>query len=434
MRRRWPMPPKIHFVSVRCNRSKWPSNSYFQNYEKFINDHEFQRDRTNLGTWLDWKHSPIFESQMRFRRESKDVYQALVADLSCTVIPTSIMGITLVLMDLFAWGDTGAPIFLGAAVAGGLASLGKIFLMLVQRRRSAYGEMGIKKAVRWEFLHALATTIVATSVGAAVCAAFLRPESNVQILATALLFGYCSGVVARLAIRPKIAIVALVLSAGPAIIGASQASTAAHHILAVMFCVFLLGAFDTVRHVYTSAVRHIASRLEMATLARNDPLTGLANRLGLREAFRTASQLRGSIAVHCLDLDGFKGVNDQFGHAGGDAILVCVAKRLLALAPKNATVARFGGDEFVVLQAGVSQVSDAEFLAHRIVDTLAQPFPLDNQVVNIGASLGFSVSSSNNSLDDLLRLADEASYLIKRRGGGVAFASGMHFSAFEEPT
>lgn len=364
---------------------------------------------------------------MRFRRESEDVYLALVSDLSSTVIPTSIMGITLVIMDLFAWATTGDYIFLGAGIAGGLASIGKLCLMLVQRLLSKRGEMDIQEAERWEFLHTLATTIVAASVGAVVYAAFIWHSPNVQVMGTALLFGYCSGVVARLSLRPKIAIVALVISVGPAIVGASQANTTAHHMIAVMYGVFLLGAFDTVRHVYTSAMRHIVSRLEMATLARHDPLTGLANRLGLREAFRSASQLPEHIAVHCLDLDGFKGVNDQFGHAGGDAILVGVAQRLQALDPKNAIVARFGGDEFVVLQMGVSQVSDAERLACRIVDTLTQPFPLENHVVEIGASLGFAVDSASSNLNDLLLRADEASYLIKRNGGGAALASGKHF-------
>jgi diguanylate cyclase (GGDEF)-like protein len=371
----------------------------------------------------------MFRKLIIFRREPEDVYLVLVADLACTVIPTTIMGFTLVMVDLFAWFDTGNAFFPGAAFAGGLASLGKIFLMLVQKRRGLRGETCLKDTVRWESLHTVATAIVAASVGGALLVAFLQPDPNLQVLATALVFGYCSGVVARTAIRPRIANLALILASVPAIFVTAQASDAAHQILAVMLSVFLLGAIETVRHVYKSAAHHISSRLEMATLARNDPLTGLANRLGLREVFRTAAQQRGSIAVHCLDLDGFKAVNDKFGHAGGDAILISVAQRLLALAPSNSAVARFGGDEFVVLQWGVSQVNEAEFLARRIVSALSQPFPLENGVVEIGASLGLSVSSADISLDVLLRLADEASYLIKRDGGGVAIATGSHFSS-----
>lgn len=374
----------------------------------------------------------MFGTAVRFRKESEDVYLTLIADLASTAVPTCIMGLTLLAVDWFAWTTTGEAFFLAAAIAGGLGSIAKLALMFIQKRTHSRHELRMRDAARWEASHAIATAVVAASVGAVLAGAFFRPDADLQILATALLFGYCSGVVSRLAIRPKIAILALVLAGAPAIFAATFANTAAHSILAVMFSVFLVGAVDTVRHLYHSAIRHITSRLEMARLARNDPLTGLANRLGLREAYRAASHLRGSLAVHCLDLDGFKSVNDKFGHAVGDAVLTNVAQRLLGLAPPSATVARFGGDEFVILQPGISQSLEAEFLAAEIVNVLSQPFVIESETIEIGASLGLSVASTNSDFDELLRRADEASYLVKRNGGGVAVASEKHFAPIPE--
>ncbi|SDR38379.1 diguanylate cyclase (GGDEF) domain-containing protein [Pseudomonas grimontii] len=374
----------------------------------------------------------MFGKTVIFRKESEDVYLALIEDLARTLLPTSIMGVTLVIVDLFAWSATGNTVFLAAAIAGGSGSAAKILLMFVQKQNCAKPKNQVKYAVRLEAMHGMATFAVAASVGSVLAAAFSLHEPNLQILSTGLLFGYCSGVVSRTAIRPKIAIIALVLAAAPAAFAASLINSPAHNILAAMFGVFLLGAIETVRHTYLSTVRHITSRIEMAKLARNDPLTGLANRLSLREAYREASLTTRCIAIHCLDLDGFKSVNDQFGHAAGDAILVNVAQRLSEVAPPNATVARFGGDEFVILQTEIFESIEAELLAKEIVNSLAKPFTVQSRIIEIGASLGLSVGSASTQLDELLQLADEASYFIKRNGGGVAIASTSHFSPVSE--
>lgn len=367
-----------------------------------------------------------------FRKEAEDVYLALIDDLARTLLPTSIMGITLIIVDLFAWASTGNTIFLVAAIGGGCGSAAKILLMFVHKRNRLQHKNRLKNAERLEVMLGTATFAVAASVGSVLAAAFSQQEPNLQTLATGLLFGYCSGVVSRNAVRPKIAIIALVLSVAPAIFAAALINSPAQHILAFMFGIFLIGALETVRHIYLSTVRHITSRIEMAKLARNDPLTGLANRLALREAFREASLVTSNVAIHYLDLDGFKSINDHFGHAAGDEILVNVAQRLSELAPSNATVARFGGDEFVILQIEISESFEAEMLAEKIVTSLAKPFIMQSATVEVGASLGLSVGSTSTQLEKLLQSADEASYFIKRNGGGVAVASNANISLVSE--
>jgi diguanylate cyclase (GGDEF)-like protein len=353
-------------------------------------------------------------ANMGLRSESDDLYLELIADMSRATIPTSIMCLYLVLVYWIAWTATSFNIFLYSCIIGGGSSMMKMTLMRLQVRRLAGGDASVKYAISCEITHAVLEVLIAASVGCATAEAFLLSKPDFEILTSSLLFGYCSGIVARLAIRPKIACLVLVIATAPTIFSASQASDLPHHILTGMLSLFLIGGFETTRHIYLTNVRNITTRLEMATLARNDPLTGLANRLGLRQAFRIAAKLPGNIAIHCLDLDGFKSVNDRLGHAGGDAILVGVAERLLSLDPKNTTVARVGGDEFVVLQSGILQTHRADKLAHDIVDILSNTFTVGDQVIEIGVSVGSCTSKGNCSLDYLLCRADEASYVAKR--------------------
>ncbi len=188
--------------------------------------------------------------------------------------------------------------------------------------------------------------------------------------------------------------------------------------IALTFLVFLIGSFESVRHAHSTAVRHVAMRIEMARLARNDPLTGLENRLGLRRAFaRHETETDPLVAIHCLDLDGFKGINDRFGHAAGDAVLAEVARRLVAAVPADATVARMGGDEFVVLQRAVRRPEEAEDLAARIQGSCASRCGSTGAASASGVSLGYAVAGAHGAqLEDLLRRADEASYRVKRGG------------------
>lgn len=198
------------------------------------------------------------------------------------------------------------------------------------------------------------TVGVATAVAMTACTLFLLPSLLLQMLATGLIFGYCAGIASRIAVRPHLAAAALLIAAAPTIFAAGTWDDVAHRVIMGMFSVFLLGALQTTRFTYCSAVRNIEIRLDMATLARNDPLTGLSNRLGLREAFRKASH-RGTIAIHYLDLDGFKRINDQFGHAAGDCALIEVARRLALLHPQNAFAAsRFYSSGWCEGLAGVA--------------------------------------------------------------------------------
>jgi len=351
--------------------------------------------------------------------EASDVRSALIADLAYSTVPASIMGCTLVGIASFCYASTGINALLAAAIGGGLASMAKVALMQLQRRRSGLGPPKRAETNAWETAHAAIAGLIAASVGVAGTTIFLQPDLNLQMLGTGLIFGYCSGIVSRFGIRPKIALIAIVLAAVPPIVAAATWSDIPHRIIVTVFSVFLVGSLESVRHVHRTAVKHVGMRLAMAALAQKDPLTGLANRIGLLTAFQAISP-DDPVAVFCLDLDGFKTVNDRYGHAAGDALLRMVAERLVAVAPPDATVVRMGGDEFVILAPGLHRYSNLAARTEQIKESLYKSFPLDGQDVKISASVGCASSHSKpTDLDDLIIRADAESYRIKsirRRG------------------
>ncbi|MGB5856704.1 MAG: GGDEF domain-containing protein [Oceanisphaera sp.] len=150
--------------------------------------------------------------------------------------------------------------------------------------------------------------------------------------------------------------------------------------------------------------------------AHHDQLTGLPNRTllmdRLEHALSRAKRTQSQMAVLFIDLDNFKPVNDTLGHAGGDALLRLVANRLLACVREEDTVARMGGDEFVVLVEQLNHVDDISTIAEHILSSLKQPFTISEQQVCISGSLGISLYPQNGiDAETLLRHADEAMYL-----------------------
>ena len=154
--------------------------------------------------------------------------------------------------------------------------------------------------------------------------------------------------------------------------------------------------------------------------AAHDPLTGMPNRTLLMEtldrALRRASRTHTYVAVLFLDLDHFKRINDQHGHAVGDDLLVESAKRLQSVLRASDLAARTGGDEFVVVCADMESPVDAEQLAHRIALTLGAPFDLQGREVFVSASIGIAIAEDSCTSDELLSRADAAAYRAKERG------------------
>jgi diguanylate cyclase len=164
-----------------------------------------------------------------------------------------------------------------------------------------------------------------------------------------------------------------------------------------------------------------ASQEHAQNLLGRDPLSGLPNRLLFGERLdQELSRVRrsgGGLAVMFLDLDRFKDVNDTYGHAVGDELIKLVARRLEELLRASDTLARFGGDEFAVIQTGLRLSLDTDALARRILDAITRPFEINGTPVSVGVSIGISMAPDNGTnREDLMRLADTALYQAKSEG------------------
>jgi diguanylate cyclase (GGDEF)-like protein len=158
----------------------------------------------------------------------------------------------------------------------------------------------------------------------------------------------------------------------------------------------------------------------LQSVALTDPLTGLANRTlfadRLRVALARAGRAGTGVAVLYLDLDRFKDVNDSLGHAAGDALLKDFARRLRASVRAADTVARFGGDEFVVLLEDVKDPQHAARVAEKMVRASREPLRVEGRALVATVSVGVALGDAGSTEQELLKRADEALYQAKAAG------------------
>ena len=160
---------------------------------------------------------------------------------------------------------------------------------------------------------------------------------------------------------------------------------------------------------------------EFEFLAHHDPLTKLPNRLlfnaRLTHSLSRIKRSEHNLAVLMIDLDGFKLINDEFGHQAGDRVLEIIAVRLMAITRGEDTVARLGGDEFVVLLEDIIEISDATDIAHKLIKEISQPIIFEKNVMAVTASVGIATSSTiGYNSKELISHADDALYQAKSAG------------------
>lgn len=189
----------------------------------------------------------------------------------------------------------------------------------------------------------------------------------------------------------------------------------------LVFILALLNFISIVRGFHLLTRQAVENSQRFDELARRDPLTGLFNRRQFTEALEreaSATQRRqGGFALLMIDLDNFKPINDLHGHAAGDTVLLAVSTRLSGHARVHDTVARIGGDEFVLICPDLSTEQAAADLCERLLRSLNQPIELTTGTVSIGASIGIAFyPADSESVDTLICKADKAMYQAKQTG------------------
>lgn len=347
----------------------------------------------------------------------------LIRSLSAALLPSSIMTVGFAMAGgLIVLADRDATL-LWLLLGGMVASAARIIAALRMPGWHGSPDFSIDRARRLERDYHISHAAFAAMLGLFSFRAFLVGSPTVHMLMLCLVIGYAAGVAATVALRPRIAIPSMLMAVVPTIIAALFRLDPLYVAVSLMTAAFLIGGIQNLRVRYAHTVEEITLRIAFANIARKDSLTALPNRIALREWFQercTDSAAGSLIAVHYLDLDGFKPINDRYGHPFGDALLTAVGKRIVSAVRGTDIAARLGGDEFAVVQFGIEGAEDAEHLARRLSASVSRPYNIEDRIVCISTSIGYVVATpATGDLEKLLNQADQALYISKRQGGGI---------------
>lgn len=367
------------------------------------------------------------------------VYRDLVSTLFTMAMPIMGFGVLYALVGTLIylkWQDGLIATLTGTAI---VVTVARVWLI------KAYNAAGsttqdVPALKAWERRYAFLTYIFALLLAALHIRALVAHEPLVHIATISLIFTFGAGIVSRNASRPRLCVTSLSLVVLPTAVAMMMhaMNEFEQHLHAEFFALqaFLLVtvalmSLQSVRHLYASSVEHLTTKHDLAKLARFDPLTGLPNRLLLRETFQAnvqSSQTGEQMAIHYLDLDGFKAINDRYGHPAGDAMLREVARRLQLMIRTEDVACRLGGDEFLLLQCQVRHPDQADLLARRIIKQLSEPYLIDGIEMRITVSVGIAMAPEFGlELERLMAFADTALYRSKAKGKAQ-----VHFCTVED--
>ena len=356
------------------------------------------------------------------------VYREFIDTLYSMLLPIFGLGVVFIGICFLAAFKLNQPAYLALAALGTLTTLWRTLELRAYARASPKSDL--KCLQQWERRYAIGNYASAALLAALNVLALTSHNPLLHLITVSLVFSFGAGVVARISIRPKICVISLLLATAPTAAALASHSFTKHadglhtemFMTEALLVAMITGlSLQTVAHLYRSAVQHHTARHDLAQLAKYDALTGLANRLLLRERYQAsiAANRRSdlSLALYFLDLDGFKAINDQHGHPAGDALLEQVAHRLEAIVRTNDTVARLGGDEFVVLQGGLHNEDEAKLLAGRIIRRLSEPYEINGSIMHVSACVGIAIAPQHGlEFEQLLGRADAALYRAKAAG------------------
>lgn len=331
--------------------------------------------------------------------------------VSSDFAPILIIGVAFAMVGAVICARVDDPALRFLAVAGILVGIGRL-----------------TKAARDPSASALASFAFAACLGAMGARTLLIGDEATRTLAVALIFGYAAGLLMRGVSRPGVGVPSLFLASSPIIAATFWNRDLVSLALGGLMLLMLIGGLERLKRVRGDYVARAERERRFAELARADELTGLANRLALRE-FRddlprrvglmaAASESGPLIAALCLDLDRFKPINDALGHAVGDAVLKAVAARLVRAVGPRDFVARLGGDEFLVVQMNAAHEEEVSALAHRLSRAIQAPLFLQGRSLSVDVSVGAAVAPAVGvDLDELIHRADAALYDCKTGRG-----------------
>ncbi len=278
----------------------------------------------------------------------------------------------------------------------------------------------LTQAHRWEDAYAWAAFAFTGGIAALTMRIFQAGYVDGYILAVGLTMALTAGSSAR-TMRFWICATLSTAALGTLVICMMLTGDLLLQSMAVLLALYLYSVFESSAHIVRQIEAVLIAERELDIAARLDALTGIASRRAFDESLATAC--RGPFALLMLDLDGFKAVNDRYGHAAGDELRRQVAARLASTVRSGDTLARLGGDEFAVIMPGADAAA-AEVVAERAVLTVGLPYTVLGALVTVGTSVGIEIVRKGAVEGDRVKAAaDEALYAAKRSGKGKAVIS-----------
>ena len=303
-----------------------------------------------------------------------------------------------------------------AAITMALLVIGVFRVVKLLMFAARFDQLDDADIIRWERLYGLGAAAFGLAVGGLSARAFQIGDGPGIWMCFGLSMSFCVGIVSRVSQWIVMSSSAVLLI--PTVIACVLQPEPVFRMGAAMLVLFWITLRGTSYRLTAAFTERIEAQQALRRQAHQDFLTGLPNRAAFIAALRG---LDGPAAIIAIDLDGFKSINDAFGHQAGDELLCQVGARLRQCLGDSGLAARFGGDEFMLLLpvAAAQPGRDAAgALARRVVSSLADPFVLAGTRVQIGASAGILLAEHRTvETEALIDQADRALYAAKRAGG-----------------
>ena len=315
--------------------------------------------------------------------------------------------------------QTGEPVFWWLTAAGVATTTARIVNIVGFKRRDPSRRLTLEEARAWEKGYAYTafafTAVIATLT---ITAAYIGHPGGF-VLSLGLNMALTAGSYLR-TLRFWICANLSTLAIGAQIVAFLVTGDALYQALSILLGVYLYSIFESSDHIIGQFEELMMVRRELDFAASHDALTGLLNRRGLDRVLDDACAEQEGLGLLLLDLDGFKQINDQLGHHGGDDLLKQVAGRLQGVTRPGDIVARLGGDEFAIVVRGTDDIAVLSEVADRALSVLQAPFVVLGQFASVGASAGVSVKPALEhwTVEALKRSADQALYRAKHAGKG----------------
>lgn len=359
-----------------------------------------------------------------------DIRRSLVESLYASPTSLAIGALSGLLLSIAIAHISHDPVMTGCAVVISLIALARTISATFYFRKL---KTRVAKDYRlWELAYELGAWGYAAMLGALALVTLLRSDDPaIHILSVSLATGYSAGISGRNAGRVKIAVGQTCLALMPTVAGLWLEGYFGYRILAIVLFIMIFAMRDitqTTHRIVVEALRGKQEKTLLAAkferLARYDSLTGVENRAAmqtrLRELFDADKRNRDALAILWIDLDRFKEINDSLGHIVGDALLCAVVERLSLLLDGRGHLARFGGDEFMIMCPNANR-AEAQEIAREILASLDQGVAAAGNILHITASIGIAVGPQDGrEADELMQHADLALYEAKAKGRNQA--------------